>query len=82
MHEVSIRSDENGRTKVLVDGVDVSSTCLGFNVNQVGGDFPQITLTFECSNLCMEAEQANLKIRSPSSSRIQHRQSKNTDCEG
>lgn len=61
MHKVSIKSDENGHTKILVDGVDVSARCCRIKLEQNGGEFPQVTLTFVCDEAKVEAKSTDVK---------------------
>lgn len=60
MHKVSIHSDKSGKTKICVDGSDLSERCLGIALEQAGGEFPQITLTLVCDELEAELEGAEV----------------------
>lgn len=62
MRKVSIRSDKNGHTRLIIDGVDVSSGCSNFVLEQEGGEFPKITVTMGCDDLDAEIEYTDIEI--------------------
>ena len=62
MHKVSIKSDENGNTRLILDGQDISSGCFGFSMQKNGGEFPTITITLSCKDLEVELEKAKVEV--------------------
>ena len=51
LHEVKITSDENGRTHVILNGVDISHSCDRFTLEQVGGEYPVLRLEVRTPNV-------------------------------
>lgn len=61
MHKVIFKSDENGRTRLFVDGIDMSRSCRRVVIKQDGGEFPEITLTLGCANVEVSAESVEVR---------------------
>lgn len=62
MRKVSIRSNENGKTRIIIDGVDMSRRCSEVVLRKKGGEFPEITVTMTCDDLDAEIERADVEV--------------------
>lgn len=63
MCKVEISAGSNGRTRLLIDGVDVSSWCYGFELKQNGGGIPELVVRLSRSKISsLTAQSVRLKV--------------------
>lgn len=43
-HDIKISNNGSKGTDILIDGVSVSKSCIGYSVSQKGGELPKVTL--------------------------------------
>lgn len=73
MHSVKISSDEEGRTRLILDGVDVSANCYRLTFAKEGHNDPVLTIELGCG--CdFEVSAASAMIRKLPGPRQQARQ--------
>lgn len=58
---------ENGKTRLILNGSDISSSCLGFDLKQSGADSPEISVTLSVQSLeiSLEGVKADIKAKNP-----------------
>ena len=62
MHAVKIETDEDGHTRLLLDGQDISKRCLRFRLEQEGGEAPELNLCLLCDSIEF-AEQSEIDVK-------------------
>lgn len=60
-HKVSITSDEEGRTRLILDDLDVTDQCFRFSLNQVGGEAPELTVELRYHDVDVRADAVKLE---------------------
>ena len=49
MRNIKVNTDEDGRTRLILDGVDLSKRCLGYSLEQEGGEGPVLRVRLSCT---------------------------------
>ena len=57
----------DGRTRLILNGTDISAGCLGFDLKQNGGDSPEINIALSVKSLeiALDGVKADVKAKNP-----------------
>lgn len=60
---------EDGKTRLILNGADISSGCLGFDLKQNGADSPELNIVLSVKSLeiSLEGVKADVKAKNPQS---------------